>query len=333
MEARLERFRLARGLLESASDDAQYRERFREIYAGCLETGSTPLKLPRVRSAVRCLSEPPFIWVEFEDPEPLDTVPFVLSLFPERGFVDAGRTDEGFDLISTGTDGTPFLAAREPHLLVDRDSSWQPLVASLAVNRLLRRQNDVFFLHAASVSIKGRGALFVGPKGAGKSTLSLTLGARGHDFLGDEIAAVSMPERVLLPFRRSASLRSGPRSPRVEALLDRAGRRPEIFPDGTPRLRLAPDGFLPGRGTTAPLRAIFFLRGFAPSPVVEAASRTTGLLGLMTPLAASLWGPSRSRRLMQLLELVSTTRCYLLEAGDPDPTADAVELTIRKGWR
>jgi hypothetical protein len=48
-----------------------------------------------------------------------------------------------------------------------------------------RRQR--YGVHAAGVSVDGRGILLAGPTGAGKSTLALALAGRGLDFLGDDL--------------------------------------------------------------------------------------------------------------------------------------------------
>jgi serine kinase of HPr protein (carbohydrate metabolism regulator) len=57
--------------------------------------------------------------------------------------------------------------------------------------------------------MRGQGLLLVGPKGSGKTTISLALAARGHDFLGDEMAGVRIGSLELVPVRRSLAVRDG----------------------------------------------------------------------------------------------------------------------------
>jgi hypothetical protein len=51
---------------------------------------------------------------------------------------------------------------------------------------LMKRQ-ERYVLHAASLSVEGRGVLLTGHSGAGKSTLAITLLRGGFDFLGDDM--------------------------------------------------------------------------------------------------------------------------------------------------
>lgn len=50
----------------------------------------------------------------------------------------------------------------------------------------------MFVLHASAVAIDGRGAIFVGDRGAGKSTMAAALVARGHPLLADDVVAVDV---------------------------------------------------------------------------------------------------------------------------------------------
>lgn len=55
----------------------------------------------------------------------------------------------------------------------------------------LLHQRGRFVLHASCVSIDGVTAVFVGPKGYGKSTLAAHLKARGHRLISDDIVPLS----------------------------------------------------------------------------------------------------------------------------------------------
>ena len=66
-------------------------------------------------------------------------------------------------------------------------------------------------LHASAVSVNGRGAVFLGPRGAGKSTTAAAFSGQGYTVLEDDVVAI-----------------------------DIGGERPTLFP-GVPQLRLKPD--------------------------------------------------------------------------------------------
>jgi hypothetical protein len=53
---------------------------------------------------------------------------------------------------------------------------------------------------------------------------------------------------------------------------------------------------------------------------------------MISPLACSMWGMPVGARMMDLSRLLRGVRCYHLDPGEPDDTADAVErITSRRG--
>jgi len=53
-------------------------------------------------------------------------------------------------------------------------------------------------LHASAVSIDGKAAIFLGPRGAGKSTTTAAaFGAEGYSVLEDDVVAIRFDEGVL----------------------------------------------------------------------------------------------------------------------------------------
>jgi hypothetical protein len=191
-------------------------------------------------------------------------------------------------------------------------------------------QSGVALFHAGSVTIGERGLLIIGPKGSGKTTLSLALAARGHGFLGDEIAALRLATSELLPLRRSTSIRPGVRAPRVDAALRAAAIPAETFPDGTTRVRAGIERLFPANvASAAHLSAIVFLRGMRSTPRLEAFVPQREHLCLLTPLASTLWYLPPAVRAMRLLGILPKARCYWLETGAPDDTADLLETAMR----
>jgi hypothetical protein len=327
-------YQLGLGRLELDSDDEPLNLRFSEIYPeGQIHAASQPGPR-RVLCSVRSLEEPSVAAVAFEDPEDLDSMDFCRALFPDRGYVDGPEAPDGWRTLATrAKPEQPVIAMQGPRALVDRDQAWQPLVANLAVNRVLRLQRDLVFFHAASVRVAGRGLILMGPKASGKTTTSLTLASRGHPFLGDEVAAVRPADLALLPFRRAASIRAGMRADRVTRRLDDGAYPSEVFPDGSARvLANVADLFPEARVEEAsPLRAAFFLSGFEPRPRAEPFEFGREHFALLTPIASSLWKVPIGFRMLQLSRLMLGLRCYHLHPGRPEETADLIE-TLAKEW-
>lgn len=63
-------------------------------------------------------------------------------------------------------------------------------------------------IHAAAVARDGRAALLPGDAGAGKSTLTAALIARGWRLMSDELTLLDMERRELLPLARPVSLKN-----------------------------------------------------------------------------------------------------------------------------
>ena len=285
------------------SDDGPLNERFDEIYGECAvpDPGDLPTLRCRVTSAAAGVE------VAFDDPEPLDVSRFAAAVFP-------GRPWEA----EVSGDGRTLRMART--------SEWRPFIANLAVSRTQCMQRHIMFFHAASLSVAGRGLLACGPKRSGKTTLAMALACRGHDLFGDEVAAVRMPSRELLPVRRSLAVRDGPASAPARAALELSEPETEVFPDGERRARAAVGSLFaaPAAGS-APLTTVLLLRSFAAAPTAEAAVASPALLGHLTPLAASLWGRPAGAVTIQLMRLVSASRVFWIDAGPPEQTALFVE--------
>lgn len=145
-------------------------------------------------------------------------------------------------------------------------------------------QRGHLVLHGASVEISGRGVLFVGPPGCGKSSLAAALVARGHRVLTDDVCALTVRQEGVpsvvpgTPFVRlwddaldalgvpTAGLR------RIETrFADPAGRAKYFYP-----------GSLPGSET--PLVRIYHL---APGSGAPAISPVAGALRMSTLMNAT----------------------------------------------
>jgi len=167
--------------------------------------------------------------------------------------------------------------------------------------------------------------MFIGPKGAGKSTSSLALAARGHPLLGDETASYLPASGQVEPFLRPVGIKPGPRSrPIAQALLRvRAAESEDEI------VRMSPSAFLDTPAPKpVPLRSIIFLETFADSPRVVETEPSTHDLALLQPVTSSFVNAPRSQRTLELVRMLSHCRTFRLSPSDPDETACLVESLL-----
>jgi hypothetical protein len=305
------------------SDDQPFIDRAERLLGDCRVSAAGPLE---VRCRTRLLASGG-VSVAFRDPEPLDLASFATALFADRGyrelFVDSAR-------VVVDGEGRVVLIARGHDQAQLPSPVWRSLAANLAINRALRLQPELLFLHAGSVALGGRGIVLSGPKGAGKSTLSLSLAARGHAFLGDEIAAIRNGSWLVEPFRRAASIRQGPRAGLIGSRLERGRFPSETLPDGTIRTQVRVGELLP-EGAPAgavPLSALVLLSGFGSRPRLTPLAADKRLVGRLQALPVNFWDRPPARRVMDFLALVHAVPCFELEAGDPEETAAHLEAAL-----
>jgi hypothetical protein len=77
--------------------------------------------------------------------------------------------------------------------------SWQRLIYAQALP-LAARLQGLHLLHASAISVGDAAVAFLAPSGTGKSTVAVNLIARGHDFLTDDVLAVSISDRSLTAY-------------------------------------------------------------------------------------------------------------------------------------
>jgi hypothetical protein len=324
-------YRIVDAFVGIDSEDVPLRLRFKQIYDGCVSSSPPGPDYPTwLHCRVQISHNAPGHLITFTAPDEVDIVNFTLALFGDRGYVELERDNDDWRSLGLANKTQPLLTAKGAKVLVDAREPWQPLIASCAINWAMRMQREMLFFHAASVGIDGAGVLITGDKGGGKSTLSTTLAAMGHAFLGDEIAAVRSQTLILEPFLRAIFIRPGPRAPQVERLIDGKSYPTERFPDGTTRTRAQAAYLFPESPALAlPLRSIFFLQGFEDHPRVEAFVPRAADLRLLTPLPCTFWGRSPALPMMQVAKLLSSVSCYRLYPGSPEETARLVERIVR----
>jgi hypothetical protein len=200
------------------------------------------------------------------------------------------------------------------------DSPWEALVASVAVNRALAAQPQIMFFHGAALGVNGKGVLLLGVSGSGKTSVSLALAARGHDFYGDDIVGVRLDSRSIVPLRRAAHIRNGPVAPGVAKALAHSG-------DSLSGGRLADVASLfPQSGSAAAeLDVVVCLRRFTSNTHLTRFTPRARDLAWVTPHAGSLYAGEKAERAMRIVSLLAASTCFFLDSGSPESAAEAVE--------
>jgi hypothetical protein len=324
-------YRIVDSFLGIDSEDLTLRQRFRMLYAELLfPLPSHSERTQGLRCRIQVQDTLAAHLVTFTAPSDIAIIDFILALFPGRGYIEIDCAADGWRSIGFADKTSPLLTARGSQVLVDARQAWQPLIANCAVNWVMQMQHGLLFFHAAAVAVGAEGVLIAGEKGAGKSSLSMALAARGHDFFGDEIVGVRTGTFELTPFRRAVSLRKGPQAPLVVEKLRSKFCFTDSFPDGTVRSRaLASELFPAANARPRPVRWVFFLRGFEERPRAESFHARSQDLRLLAPLACTFWGRSSAARIAEVAKLLSTVNCYFLFPGQPEDTAKLVERIVR----
>jgi hypothetical protein len=312
------RFCVAGIPLRIFSDDAAFVEEFRLLFGGAdealdSERPALDVHLSSEHRTLRIddnLNDPAAFLESFNSPTiPITRAP---SWSQERPLLAIGQ---GMTLDFDG-----------PTIKFQPVGRWRRVLAHLTFLRLLRQRPDALFLHAASVSIAGKGVLLIGPKGSGKTTLSAALAARSHPLLGDETAMCIASSGLLLPFRRPLSIKPGPAAAEVQRVIaTRAGGVADE--DGV--LHLDIREISPVIAAPAPLRAMVFLRGFAPTATLKKVdSPGAEHAALLQPLGASLSAVSAPGRVFAMFRMLATSSVFDLCPAGPDRTAQLIEEVI-----
>jgi hypothetical protein len=314
-----------------------------ELWYGECAVSGPPRSDVEFHCSVRQLDDTPLILLSFRVPQGPAAEGAALAVFQSLGrgtnhVVDCPAS--GWRLMFRSADTTrPFMAMRGFDALVDLREEPPGLPPGLLLNYIVSAvmsvQRDVLHIHAASVAIGRSAALFMGIGGAGKTTLSLTLASRGHLILGDNQACVRIKSREVLPFRRSASIKPGPRARAISELLTEQPGAPIRLPDGRAVTLMRIGNYFESADTRAlPLGALFYLRSIGEHPTLEPFSPAMTNQAFLSRLASdstAVFGVSPSWRLMNvmiLMDILSGVPCFFLDAGRPEETAALVEQTM-----
>ncbi len=184
------------------------------------------------------------------------------------------------------------------------------------MHALMRRHQQLFFVHAGVVARGGRAIVLPGLSRAGKSTLVLALLHRGAQLLSDELLVYDPSARALLPFPRAVKVRD-------ECVGYFAAYAPHFVGDGEGR-------FLPFTALDAAVIAPHATAGIIVAPRWQpdgdnqprAITSGQGLLHLAQ--SALNFGSQRERSVDHLAALAGDSACFEMAWREPHAAASAL---------
>jgi hypothetical protein len=255
---------------------------------------------------------------------PLDAAEFSFTIAEENGhFRVLPGYWEGWTCLAFRGEDEPTFAFRGSECRFRLGPAWRTTVILFLLYHLLRLRDDVIFFHAAAVAIHGEGTIFIGPKEAGKSTTALALTARGHTLLSDEFAGYVPASGTVIPFLRPVGIRPGPRSARVHDGLG-SDRRQEIEHSGFVRVGVDTLFDVPS-AEPVPLRRVVYLAPFENEPRLERIDPGRHEVAMAQPILSSFINSPHSKRVFEVVRMLSSARVYRLHPGQPDETAIHLE--------
>ena len=333
-------YRIGDALVEVVSDHLPLLEELETFYGDCAEVStaqaSCHLRVTAVHVRGSQLLALTFSGADFQDLLDIALGPY--RFLRGQPFVVVAGPGPGWRLLQNANAQDRFLVASDTRIaLVNLAEIPGEFVSDCIVSVAQYVQSGVLFMHAASVGVDGVGALLLGASHAGKSTNALALALRGNAFLGDDVAAVRLATREILPVPKSAGLRAGPLHRQLGARLQ--GVRHVRLPgrDGVPRdvVRVS-DLFPASKSGPLPLRFAFMLGGLTGIAKVSAFkpgyADMMRLRSMVVIDTNPLWGQSPGQDLMELLkvlDLLRGLRCYLVDLGSVEETAGRIEQAMR----
>lgn len=322
------------------ADDPALLTPFSGLYADCAVTAPPAPGVAAVRCTMRRSVEPPLIVVRFDEGVPPDPAAVAFNLLRPTLAVSPFRVwDSPFPgwRFAGGVTG-PVLAACGAHVLLNRKLIPATFLVEYLVGITLGAQPGMLSIHGASLRIGDAGVVLVGASHSSKTTTSLHMAARGHTLLGDEVALIRLATSEVVPFRRAVNVRPGPRGQELAAVLGLdEGTSSDSNPKWVGQHRITE--LFPGRpARSAPLRAVFFLAGFADSPSLEPFQLTLDrpdVFGWITTpeIAYCSWGIAPARRAFRLIvlkQVLARIPCFLVKVGPPRDTVELIQRTVEE---
>jgi hypothetical protein len=130
------------------------------------------------------------------------TCSHVATAAVQQIFVDAGTTTR-WSLRREGRDPHPVLNAYELLYAVEK---------TITIETQLQRR-DLFFLHAAALTLNDSAVLLIAQSGAGKSTTAWAMANRGFGYMSDELAPIDLHTMRVQPYPHALCLKRPPPAP------------------------------------------------------------------------------------------------------------------------
>jgi hypothetical protein len=310
---------LGRVVVEVTSDDASLLDEIAVTLGDITSDPSSAISLRATFRSGGVDSPRALLDLDAGDPSALTPDDLLLGLdspgFPFR----LCSSEEGWTSFAFLDDREPLLSFRAGSCLVWKRDRWRSAVGLLLLHRIYRLRRDAIFFHASSLDLGGQGVIFVGPKGAGKSTTALALATRNIPLLGDEIACYRPADGMLEPFRRPVGIKPGPRAAGVERSLRALALEPV---DDV--LRIDARRLFATEPAIVPLKFVVFLDPFAQEPSLTRVENTRDALASLQPVVSSLVSAPRTLRVFQMARMLSSAIIYRLSPGNPDATAELI---------
>lgn len=266
------------------------------------------VRLPDDRPLARALEAFFRLWPHGPRPDGLPALPGATAL----------RPDAAAPLLTVSARGRGYglRAPWRPELR--REPSKTCLLCSLAIDLVescCRSCPDLLSLHAAAVSLHGRGLIFCGDSHAGKSTLVARLMAEGARGFGDDLPGLyrdrifsfGVAPRLRLPLPASPALR--------RLMADAPGIHDRYY--GYPDVHTVPQA--PWGTLHAPHAIILLERAPGRRARLLPVSRATGLDDVLARFLIPSGGAPRA--LAQGTRLLETLPCYRFQYDDLDEAA------------
>ncbi|MBL4702490.1 MAG: hypothetical protein JKX85_14670 [Phycisphaeraceae bacterium] len=196
--------------------------------------------------------------------------------------------------------------------------------------RVMARCPEFLQIHAASLSLNGKGLILAAASGSGKSTLSAALMSRGWRYLCDEFALIHQQTLQLHAFPKAICIKEGSFSILDELGMPRWERKHYVkaFKGNVAYVRPSK---LSQQNLTAtyPVQRIVFPRYVAHhQPVLREMSRSEAAIEL-AELSFNRHTFGGQQTIDTLTEVCRNARCYRLETGDIHRSCEMIESLMR----
>jgi len=242
----------------------------------------------------------------------------------ERVFI--GLRDEQTGKIVAGLLDDFVRERLDNHLFTQRKSSRNMLLDVLEIEIVNTISSTLIwpqFVHAASVSARGRGALICGISGAGKTTLALGLKAVGFLVLNDDITCVNIAHKMVHSYPRRATIR--PHSALLVAEME-IGLSNATSTVASPTA--GPAIFTDAGTSCSEVQSLIFLEGFGQETELRTVAATSVLPRFVESFLTRPHG-SLPAAFLSTAKFVNEMQCYSLVSGPIRETVSIVEQAIR----